>query len=88
MKKVILVLIGLAIVFTLATTCLAKQYVVVVDDKYVEYFEKAFVSEKVTPSEWLGMQALNLADQIINQEYVNKTMTNKTRDEKIDAIKK
>jgi len=66
----------------------AKDYTVTVDDKYVEYFEKAFANEDFTPAEWLAMQAINLADQVINKEYLQKTVTDKTRDEKIAEIEK
>lgn len=66
----------------------AKEYKVEVDEKIVPYFEKAFVGEKVTPSEWLNMQAVNLADRGINQAYIKKIVEDKTRRQKIAEIEK
>ena len=78
----------IAIILTLliSSVCLAKEYKVELDDKYVVYFEEAFIKEDFTPEEWLSMQALNLADQSINQDYIQKNITGKTRDQKISDI--
>ena len=84
MKKIIgIVLLTVLLSVNIA---FAKEYKVIVDDKYVPYFEGAFVNENVTPEEWIGMQAINLVDQIIDRAYIAKEIQGKTRDEKIAAI--
>jgi len=74
-------------IMLLCGIAMAKDYTVSVDETIIPYFEGAFEGEEVTPEEWLGMQAVNLADQVINREYIEKTVRSKTRQEKIDAIK-
>ncbi len=89
MKRIVCMLAVLAI----ASVASAKEYTVVVDDKYVPYFEAAFADEttisggELTPEEWLAMQAMNTVDMVINQAFIKKEIVGKTRDEKIEIIK-
>lgn len=85
MKK--LILISILLVFV-SSSVFAKTYKVEVDDSVVPYFEKAFEGEQITPSEWLGLQAVNLADSVINRAYTNKVVEGKSRKDKIKEIEK
>ena len=84
MKKLIGFVLSLVLFSGIAH---AKTYEVVVDDTVAVYFEQSLDAD-ITPEVWLSLQAVNSADRIISNEYIEKMVTDKSREDKITEIEK
>lgn len=80
-----LIMVLLTAVF-ITGECLAKEYKVVLDDKYVTYFENQESVKEIGAEDWLRRQALNAADEVISNDYDDTRKS--SRDDKITEIEK
>jgi len=84
MKKLISLVLSLVL---FSGMVYAKTYEVTVDDTIAVYFEQSLDAD-ITPEVWLSLQAVNSADRIISNEYIEKMVTDKSREDKITEIEK